>query len=247
MALAESRAVSQQEVDQATAAFEARLATVELMRAQLQETTITAPFAGVMGARLVSIGQYVTKGQRLTSLVETDPMKVEFHVPERFLSRLAQGQGIEVRVAAYPNEGFRGTVYFVNPNVEVDTRTVLVKARLPNPDGRLRAGMFANLALILQVRERAVVIPESALLLEGEQASVFVVEDGAAQPRRVIPGLRLAGALEIREGLSPGEMVVIEGTQKLAPGSPVEVRHDERPLAEIVRGLAGTPATATAP
>lgn len=223
-ALAESRAVSRQEVDQARTTFEARLATVALMRAHLQDATVVAPFAGLMGSRLVSIGQYVAKGQALAFLVDTDPMKVAFDVSERFLSRVAEGQGLAVRVAAYPDEDFHGAVYFVDPQVNPDTRTVLVKARLPNHDGRLRSGMFANLELILQVRAQAVVIPESALLLAGEQASVFVVQEGKAQPRIVSPGVRLAGALEIREGLAPGELVVIEGTQKLSPGVPVEVR-----------------------
>ena len=244
-ALTESRAVSRQEADQAIASFESRQASVALMHAQLQDATMTAPFAGVMGVRLVSIGQYVAKGQLLTSVVETDPMKVECYVPERLIGRVAQGQAIEVRVAAYPDEGFRGMVYFVDPTIHAETRTVLVKARLPNPEGRLHAGMFANLDLILQVRERAVVIPESALLLEGERASVFIVDGGTAQPRPVTPGLRLAGALEIQSGLSPGETVVIEGTQKLAPGVPVQVRYDERPLDEIARNLAVAPASAT--
>jgi membrane fusion protein (multidrug efflux system) len=238
-ALAESRAVSRQEVDQARTGFEVRLAAVELMRAQVEDATITAPFEGTVGSRLVSVGQYVTKGQPLTSLVDTDPMKVEFDVPERFLSRVAEAQELTMQVAAYPADRFRGTVYFVDPRVNPDTRTVLVKARLPNPDGRLRAGMFANLELILQVRKQAVVIPESALLLEGDRASVFVVEDGKAQPRPVTPGVRLAGAMEIREGLQPGELVVIEGTQKLGPGVPVEVREETRSIADIVREMGG--------
>lgn len=244
-ALAETRAVSQQEVDQARTAFEARQAAVELIHVQLQEATVTAPFAGTTGARLVSIGQYVTRGQSLTSLVDTDPMKVELSVSERFLGQLAEEQELDLHVAAYPEERFRGTVYFLDPTVDLGTRTVLVKAHLPNPDGRLRAGMFANLDLILQVRERAVVIPESALLLEGDRASVFVVEGGKAQPRPVTPGLRVAGALEIREGLAAGALVVIEGTQKLAPGAPVQAREDARPLADIVRELAHTPAAVT--
>ena len=163
-------------------------------------------------------------------------MKVEFSVPERFLGQVAGGQAIEVQLAAYPGEQFHGTVYFIDPRVSLETRTVPVKAHLPNPDGRLRAGMFANLDLVLQVRKRAVVIPESALLLEGNQASVFVVTDGKAQPRPVSPGVRLAGALEIREGLLAGEVVIIEGTQKLGPGSPVDVRLDDRPVGEIVKG-----------
>ena len=234
-ALADSRAVSRQEVDQARSNHQVRLASVELMRAQLQDATVAAPFSGIAGARLIGLGQYVTKGQALTSLVDTATMKAEFSIPERFLGQVAEGQSIEVQLAAYPGERFHGTVYFVDPRVSTETRTVLVKARLPNPDGRMRPGMFANLDLVLRTREQAVVIPESALLLEGSQASVFVVTDGKAQPRPVRPGVRLAGALEIREGLSSGEVVIIEGTQKLGPGSPVDVRLDDRPMEEIVK------------
>jgi len=234
-ALERSRAVSTQEVDQARTTFEARRASVELMRAQLQDATVQAPFSGIVGARLVSLGQYVTKGQGLTFLVDTDTMKAEFSIPERFLSQVTEGQAIEVQLAAYSGERFHGTVYFIDPHVNLETRTVPMKARLPNPDGRMRTGMFANLDLVLQVRDRAVVIPESALLLEGDQASVFVIADGTAELRPVVPGVRLAGALEIRKGLLPGEVVVMEGTQKLGPGSTADVRLDERPIAEIMR------------
>ena len=227
-ALAESRAVSQQEVDQAKMSFEARAAAVELMRAQLQDATVTAPFAGVVGARLISLGQYVTRGQSLTSLVDTDPMKAELNVPERFLSRLAEGQELEVRVTAYPEDAFRGTVYFVDPTVNPETRTVLIKARLPNPDGRLRPGMFANLQLVLRIREQALVIPETALLMQGDRTSVFVVDDQQqAQLRPVTIGLRLVGMAEVTSGVTQGEVVVVEGTQKLRPGAPVQVRFEE--------------------
>ena len=238
-ALADSQAVSRQEVDQAHSLFEARQATVELMRAQQDEATVVAPFAGVLGARLISVGQYVTRGQPLTSLMDVESMKVEFNMPERWLGRVAAGQELEVRVAAYPEETFHGTVYFIGPQINPETRTVLMKAHLPNPDGRLRPGMFANLELILYVHEKAVVIPESALLLAGEQASVFVVEEGKAQPRVVIPGIRMAGSLEITSGLSAGELVVIEGTQKLGPGVPVRVREDTRRIEEIAQERAG--------
>jgi membrane fusion protein (multidrug efflux system) len=241
-ALMESRAVAQQEADQALATYEARKAGVDLLRAQLQDATVTAPFSGVIGERLVSMGQFVTKGQNLTSLIDADTMKAEFNVPERFVGQLSQGQEIQARVAAYPDERFLGTVYFIDPQVNLETRTVLVKARLPNPDGKLRAGMFTNLNVIFHVREQAVVIPESALLLEGSRTSVFIAQDSTAQLRSVTTGVRLAGILEILEGLAPGEIVIIEGTQKLSPGAPVEVRLDERPVDEIARGLAGSPA-----
>lgn len=229
-ALAESRAVSQQEIDQAETTYEARRAAVELMRAQLQDATVTAPFAGTVAARLISLGQYVTKGQRLTSLVDDDPTKVELGVPERFISQIAEGQALELKVAAYPAQSFRGTVYFVDPQVNQETRTVLVKARLPNPDGRLRPGMFADLQLVLRVRERAITIPETALLMQGDQASVFVVEEQQqVQSRAVTTGLRQAGTVEIVSGLTPGEVVVVEGTQKLRPGAAVQVRFEEPP------------------
>lgn len=234
-ALAQSRAVSQQEADQARLNYEARLAAVELVRAQLSDATIVAPFDGVAGSRLVSLGQFVSKGQLLTSLIDADPVKVECDVPERFISQMATGQELDVRIAAYPDTTFRGTVYFVDPSVDPNTRTVRVKARIPNPKGQLRPGMFADLDLVLRVRERAVVIPESAVLLAGERASVFVVEDGKAQPRSITAGVRLAGAVEILAGISVGELVIIEGTQKLGPGAPVSVREDDRPLEEMMR------------
>lgn len=238
-ALVDSRAVSQQEADQALTGLEARGAAVELMRAQLQDATITAPFAGTTGARQLSVGQYVTKGQQLTSLIDTRTMKAEFNVPERFLSRVAQGQPIDVRVAAYPDERFQGAVYFISPQVEASSRTVLVKARLPNPEDKLRAGMFANLDLILQVRERAIMVPQTALIVQGQTESVYVVKlDDTVEPRQVTSGVRQADRVEIVSGLEPGETVIVEGTQKVHPGASVSVRFEELPLpkAPLPRG-----------
>ncbi len=229
-ALAQSRAVSQQEIDQARMTYEARRAALELMRQQLGDTDIIAPFPGTVGARLISLGQYVTKGQTLTSLIDDDTLKVEFHVPERFMSQLTTAKDVEVQVASYPNERFRGTVYFVDPQVDPTTRTVLVKARLANPDGKLRSGMFANLDVILQVHERAVVIPETALMLEGQTTSVFVVNaENLVEPRNVTTGVRLPDGVEIVTGLRPEETVITEGGQKVHPGAKVSVRYEDPP------------------
>ncbi|MCM8811515.1 MAG: efflux RND transporter periplasmic adaptor subunit [Candidatus Omnitrophica bacterium] len=228
-ALSQTRAVSKQEVDQAVAAFEAAQATVSLLKARLEDADIAAPFDGVTGARLVSPGQFIAAGTPLTTLLHPDPMKAEFRVPERHLSRLQEGQEVEVAVAAYPDERFTGTVYFIDPQIDEATRTALVKARVPNPEGKLRRGMFVNLNLILQVREKAVVIPEIALTLQGDAASVFVVDEtSSAQIRQVQTGARLADAVEILSGVSEGETVVIEGTQKVRPGGKVQVRYEEK-------------------
>ena len=217
-----NKTISQQEFDQATSRFEADRAALELVRQQLKDTTIFAPFDGVMGARLVSAGQVIAKSTELTSVVSLDPIKVELKVPERFVSQLRVGQTIAITVATYPEEKFQGEVYFIDPRMDETTRTALLKAKVANADQRLKPGMFGNLDLSLRVRDRAIVIPESAIMYQGDRASVFVVDaQQTAQLRPVKVGLRLVGETEIAEGLNPGELVVAEGFQKLQPGAKV--------------------------
>ncbi len=218
-------AISQQEFDQAKSDLESRGAETDLIKARLKESVISAAFDGVMGERTVSLGQFVNAGTTLTYLVSQNPMKAEFRVPERFLGQLKERQSIEVTVAAYPEETFEGAVYFIDPQVDEQTRTALVKAKLPNPDGKLRQGMFANLNLIIAVRSRALTIPETALIPRGEEVYVFVVDnENKAQMKQVKIGLRMAGKAEIIDGLSAGENVIFEGFQKIGPGSPVQIK-----------------------
>jgi membrane fusion protein (multidrug efflux system) len=216
--------ISQQEYDQASATFDLNQATLGLKQRQLKDARINAPFAGISGARKVSPGQVITKGTVLTALVDLDPVKVEVNVPERYLQRLKIGQPLEFSVAAFPGEKFRGEVYFISPQINENLRTALVKARIPNPEAKLLGGMFASMDLTLQVRDAAIVIPEPAIMSNGDNFSVFVVDkDSKAQIRPVQVGLRLAGKAEIVKGLSAGEMVIVEGVQKLGPGSPVKL------------------------
>lgn len=223
-----NQTISRQEYDQTVAQFEATRAGVARMKEQLKDARITADFAGVMGARAVSLGQVVSPQTELASLVDLDPVKVEFTVPERFLGQLAVGQGIEFRVSAYRDHSFTGQVYFIAPEVDAANRAVLVKARSPNADGRLRPGMFGNLDLILNVRAEAVVVPEAALVTQGDELMLFLVdEQGLAQPRPVQVGVRLAGEVEIVSGLQGGETVIVEGLQKVRPGAPVAPREEK--------------------
>lgn len=222
-ALRDQGATSPQEYDQARATYEVNKAALDLKRRQLKDARIYAPFDGVMGARLVSPGQVIGKNATLGSIVAIDPIKVEFDVPERFIGQLELQQTIEIKLAAWPGQKFTGAVFFIAPRLDPDTRTALVKAALPNPDQKLKPGMFANLDLTLKVREQAVVVPEEALLLQENRVSVFVVDDdNKVQPRVVKVGLRMPGQVEITEGLQAGEKVVIEGTQKVAPGKTVK-------------------------
>lgn len=215
--------ISQQEFDQIAAQFQANEAGLELKRRQLLDTQIRASFSGIVGARQISPGQVIGKNITLTWLVDLDPVKVEVNVPERYLSQMAIGQSMEFGVAAFPNDRFKGEVYFISPQLDAATRTALVKARIPNPGHKLKGGMFANLALTLRLRDSAIVVPEPALVSNGDEVTVFVVDDkGTAQVRPVKVGLRLAGKAEVLSGVQPGDKVVVEGVQKLFPGASVK-------------------------
>jgi len=220
--LRQTNTISEQAYDQSTGEADAAEAHLELRRRELEDARIRAPFDGVIGLRRVSPGQYIQAGQELTTLVSIDPIKADFQVPERYIGVLETGQQIRISVAAYPDKAFHGEVYFISPEVSVSTRNVLVRAYVANADGLLKPGMFGNLSLVVDVKEDAVVVPESAIVVRANRTLVIVVdENNAAQIKMVKPGLRLDGAVEILEGLRGGERVIVEGHQKLGPGSPV--------------------------
>ncbi len=227
--LVEDGAVSRQEYDEAASSVAAQRAQTDLIKAQLEDNVIKAPFAGTIGERKVSLGQYISPAMVLTYVVDEDPMKVEFHVPERFLDKVKTGQSISLSVSAYPDEVFSGDVYFIDPRVDPASRTVLVKAKVANDQGRLHAGMFAKLDIVVGQNPQALVIPDRALIPKGNDVFVFVVDaEGKAQMRPVKVGLRLPYKAEILEGLNAGETVIVEGHQKIGPGSPVKAETEQK-------------------
>lgn len=228
--LLQSQAVAQQEADQAQATWASTKALVDRLTAELDEATIKAPFAGITGARLLSVGQYIPRGTNITTLIDANPMKLEFRIPERFLGQIKVQQTVKLTTAAYPDAPFTGEVYFIDPQVDTATRSVLVKARVPNPDSQLRQGMFAEVELIVQVRKEAVVIPETAVLYQGDLTFVYAIDaEQKVQQRPIKVGVRLPSAVEVLEGLSLGEHVVAEGHQKLFPGAKVMPKPPEPP------------------
>ena len=225
--LLKEKLIAQQEFDQVSSQFQINKANLELKRQQLKDARIGAPFSGIVGGRNVSPGQVIAKNMTLTWLTDVDPIKVEVSVPERFVSQLKIGQSIAIKVATYPDKKFEGEVYFIAEQVDPATRTAFVKAKLPNPELLLKPGMFANIDLTLNVRENAVVIPETALnrVMEGNRANVFIVDEKSiAQMKPVKLGIRLAGKVEILEGIQAGDKVIVEGIQKIGPGSQVKIR-----------------------
>ncbi len=220
-----SQTVSQQEYDQAEAEFKVAEASLALAREQLSDAVIRAPFDGVTGERRVSEGQLVSVGQVLGMLVRLDPLEAAFHVPERYVGQLRMGQQVAFTSVAYPDEAFEGKVFFIAPEVDAQSRTLLVKAEIPNGDHRLRPGMYGSLNLVFQVRADALTIPEAAVRFSGDHANVVVVNaDSRAEFRNVTLGQRLPGRVEVVDGLAAGDRVVVEGHQKLGPGSRIEPR-----------------------
>jgi membrane fusion protein (multidrug efflux system) len=215
---------SQQNLDEAKAKLDASRARQTLDRVRLDKTVIRAPFAGTVGLRLVSPGAYVKPGDDIANLESLGSMKLDFRVPETYMARLGVGQTLTARVDAYPEQGFEGTIYAIDPALDPETRTVLLRARLPNKSNKLRPGLFARVSLVLERRENALVAPEQAIVPMGRTPFVFRVVDGKAVMTPVQLGLRRPGQVEILDGLNAGDLVVTDGQLKIRDGAAVAVQ-----------------------
>jgi len=215
--------ISQQAFDEARANAARSAAKQREDEARLAKTEISAPFAGVVGLRQVSEGAFVAAGTDIARLEKIDQLKLDFRVPEVYVGRLQPGQAVRVQLDAYGDLRFPGAVYAIEPAVDEATRTVLVRARVANPQLKLRPGMFARVWAQLAVRENAVWIPEQAIVPRGQDSFVFRVVDGKAEMVKVQTGVRKVGEVEISQGVAAGDLVVTEGLQRIGPGSAVTV------------------------
>lgn len=220
--LYESRTVSESHMVELEARLRADEARVQSADARLQRTVIKAPFAGHVGLRRVSVGSLVTPGTVVTTLDDDSTVRLDVAVPERFLSLVNTGMRVDARAAAYPDRIFNGIVTALDSRVDTVTRTMTVRATVPNAEGLIRSGMFVSVRLVGEPRQ-VTVVPEESLVPEGEHQYVFVVENGKAYRREVVLGQRRPGEVEILEGIDTGDLVVIEGTQKIADGMPVQI------------------------
>ncbi|MEQ9122651.1 MAG: efflux RND transporter periplasmic adaptor subunit, partial [Alphaproteobacteria bacterium] len=176
--------------------------SVELAEARLAKTVIEAPFDGVVGLTAVSVGDYIEAGDDIVNLEKIRPLKVDFRVPERYLRLIQVGRTVEVALDALPGEVHQGEVYAIDPRIRAADRSVAVRARLPNPDGRLRPGLFARVNLIVDRRTQAIVVPEEALVPRGDRRYVYKIVDGKAELVEIQIGLRETGRIEIVSGLA---------------------------------------------
>jgi membrane fusion protein (multidrug efflux system) len=215
------QASSQADLERAEATARSTQAQLDLLDLRLARTTVRAPFGGVTGQRLVSLGDYVTSSTELVTLQTVNPERAMFQVPERYAERLRRGQQVAFRVAALPGQEFIGVVDFVDPVVRLPGRTITVKALVPNPKRSLQAGMYVDLRLAAEVRPNAVVVPEEAIVPIQGATFVFLVREGKASRRQVGLGIRTPGIAEIRSGLDAGDTVVVGGQERLQDGMPV--------------------------
>ncbi len=233
-------ASSTSDLEQAEAKSRGADANYDLLKTRLDRTVVRAPFGGVVGRRLVSIGTYVSSQTSLITLQSVNPQHASFDVPERYADRLRRGQLVSFQVAALPGKNFSGEVVFVDPVVSLPGRTILIKARVPNNEYQLQAGMFIEARLATDIRPNAVVVPEDALLPMEGATFIWVIKGGKADRRQVSVGVRTAGWAEIQGGVEAGDSVVVGGGERLFPTAPVMARLVERrrgvPTAESTAG-----------
>jgi membrane fusion protein (multidrug efflux system) len=239
------QAISKSEFDRLNAELQKANASVAQLRATLAKKRILAPFAGTVGIRQVDVGAYVSPGSVIATLQDISGLFVDFFLPEQQAPQLALEQSVKLSVAAYPGEEFIAKIVAINPKVEATTRTLQVRARLDNPEGKLLPGMFANLQVLLPNPQQRVVVPETAVSFTLYGNSVYAVNEAAkdagnennqeaqdAEPQLVVErrfvetGERRDGLVVILSGVKEGEQVVSAGQLKIDDGSRVRLEHD---------------------
>jgi len=211
-----------QGLDDAAAALKVAEADLAWIRARLQKTRIVAPFAGVLGARQVSPGAFLRGGSAITELAQIQQLRVTFSAPERYYANLQRGAAVKVSTTAYPNVELAGKIEVIEPVVDLATRRAKIIARLDNPGAKFRPGMSANVTVILSERPNALVIPNEAVFVEGNQSLVFAINADSTVARTPVElGTRMRESVEVLNGLEAGALVVRAGHQKLFPGAKV--------------------------
>ena len=217
---------STQARDEAESNFKVAQANFDLAQARLTKLDIKAPFSGIVGLRSVSIGDYVKDGQDIVNLEEIDPLKVDFKIPEIYLKQVATGQSLQISLDAFPGQTFLGKIFAINPLVDTNGRSIVIRALVRNTEARLRPGMFARVRLLFSEERDSVAVPEQSIIPVGDDHYLFKVVDGRAQRFKVEIGQRREGKVEILQGVVAGDMVVTAGQLKLRDGNTVKIAEE---------------------
>ena len=238
--LVRDKSVSKSDFDEARATLDSADAQAAAQQALIEKKRIRAPFDGRLGIRRVDLGEYLTPGAAIVPLEKLDPIYVDFALPERELARVETGQGIKIRVQAYPGEAFVGEIVAIDPGIQVGSRSFRVRGQLGNTDNRLRPGMFADVRVNLPQNAPVLTIPDTAISFAPYGDSVFVIEekDGASSVsrRQIETGQTRAGRVAVTRGLAAGERVVSAGHNKLRNGQAVIVDDQPAPAQRAAEG-----------
>ena len=221
--LLNKKLISRQAFDEAQAKLDESQARQALDKVRLKKSKIVAVFNGILGLRNISEGAYIRAGEDLVTLNNLDSVKLDFGVSEMFLPKINIGQTVKVQVDSYQNQDFTGKVYALNPVFDEETRTILLRARIPNPDKKLYPGMFARVRLVLETRKNAILIPEQAITPKGQDSFVYKFVEGKALLSKVILGKRRAGDVEILQGISADDKIITTGHLKLQDDMAVRI------------------------
>jgi RND family efflux transporter MFP subunit len=210
--------------EQSYRSLDAARARVTLARKAMADTAVRAPFAGLVAERLVSVGDYVTRGTRVATVVKIDPLRVELTVPEQSMALVKAGQPVRLSVDAYPGEQFAATVRFVSPALRSDQRALTVEAVAPNRDGRLKPGLFVTASIQQGAPTPALLVPATAVETIAGTSRVYVIRDGKAEEKIVTLGEPAGSLIEITSGVSKGDVVAAEPRGRVADGMPITSR-----------------------
>ncbi|MDQ6917304.1 MAG: efflux RND transporter periplasmic adaptor subunit [Pseudomonadota bacterium] len=215
--------VSGQAKDEAENNLKVTEASLALAQAKLAKLSIAAPFSGIIGLRSVSVGDYVKEGADMVNLEAIDPLKVDFRVPEIYLSQIRVGQSLTMNLDAMPGKTYEAKVIAINPLVDAAGRAVVIRAQVRNQDTTLRPGMFVRVRLLTHDKQEALVVPEQAIVPQGDEWFVYRVVAGKAQRAKVEIGQRRDGKAEVLKGLNDGDVVITAGQLKIREGVPVQI------------------------
>jgi membrane fusion protein (multidrug efflux system) len=241
--LAARNVVSKAELDSAESKFKQREGIVGNMRAMISKKEVRAPFDGLLGIRLVNVGQMVTAGQQVVSLQALEPLYVDFALPQQYLSKLSEGLDVHVQTDVVPGQEFVGKLTALNSSVDPVTRNVMLQATLDNKDHSLRPGMFAKVEVVLPEKHKTLVVPGTAISYAPYGDSVFVIErkkdDKSGKESQLLRqafvrvGEGRGDFISINQGLEPGQTIVSTGVFKLRNGMPVVINNDLAPKAQL--------------
>ena len=216
--------MAQNAAQQSYRSLEGARARIAIARKAQADTTVRAPFSGLVAERVVSVGDYVTRGARVATVVRVDPLRVELTVPEQAIALVRPGQSVRLSVDAYPGETFAARVRFISPALRADQRALTVEAIAPNPDGRLKPGLFATASIQQAPSSPALLVPATAIETVSGTSRIYVVKNDKVEERIVTTGEIVGPQIEVTSGVSAGEVVAAAPKGRLADGTAVHIR-----------------------